>query len=69
VAVDARGRVSEVWTIREVKMMPPLSSLNKAITDAVAQWEFAPAAIDGVPVPVCNTVTVTVNLEAIRGRR
>jgi outer membrane biosynthesis protein TonB len=67
ILIDTRGRVSDVWTIREVKVTPPVPSLNKAITDAVAKWEFAPAAIDDVPVPVCLTVTVNVNLKAIRG--
>jgi hypothetical protein len=65
--IDARGRVSNVWTIREVKLTPPLPSLNKVITDAVLRWQFAPAAVDKVPVPICQTVTVNVNLKAIRG--
>ena len=69
VLIDTRGRVSEVWTIREVKLTPPLLSLNKAITDAVAKWEFAPAAIDNVPIAICRTVTVNVNLKAIRDGR
>ena len=66
ILIDTRGRVSDVWTIREVKVTPPVPSLNKVITDAVAKWEFAPAAVDNVPVPVCLTVTVNVNLQAIR---
>jgi len=65
--IDARGRVSNVWTIREPKLTPRLSSLNKAITDAVLKWQFAPAAVDKVPVPTCQTITVNVNLKAIRG--
>ena len=69
VLIDALGRVSNVWTLREVKLTPPIPTLNKAITDAVVKWEFAPAAVDDVPVPVCFTVTVTVNLEAIRNGR
>jgi hypothetical protein len=44
-------------------------SFNKAITDAVAKWKFAPAAVDDVPVPVCRTVGVNVNLKAIRSGR
>jgi hypothetical protein len=65
--IDARGRVSNVWTIRDVKLTPRLPSLSKAITDAVLKWQFAPAAVDKVPVPICRTVTVNVNLKAIRG--
>jgi hypothetical protein len=69
ILIDAQGRASRVWTIREVKLSPPLPSLNTAITDAVAKWEFAPAAVDGVPVPACQTVAVKVNLDVIRKDR
>ena len=69
ILIAALGRVSGVWTIREVKLTPPLPSVRKAITDAVVKWEFAPAAVDDVPVPVCRTVTVTVDLDAIRSGR
>jgi outer membrane biosynthesis protein TonB len=69
ILIDTHGKVSGVWTIREVKLTPPVRSLNKSITDAVAKWEFAPAAVDDVPVPTCQTVTVNVNLEAIRAGR
>src|SRR4051812_47974453 len=31
--IDARGRVSNAWTIREVKLTPAIPSLTKAITD------------------------------------
>jgi hypothetical protein len=64
--IDARGRVLNVWTIREPKLTPRLPSLNNAITDAVLKWQFAPAAVDRVPVPTCQTITVNVNLKAIR---
>ena len=61
VLIDSRGKVSGVWTIREVKLTPPIPSFNKAIIDAVAKWEFSPAAVDNVPVPICMTVAVNVN--------
>ena len=61
VLIDSRGKVSGVWTIREVKLTPPIPSFNKAIIDAVAKWEFSPAAVDDVPVPICMTVAVNVN--------
>jgi hypothetical protein len=64
ILIDTRGRVSGVWTIREVKSTPPIPLLNKAVTDAVAKWRFAPAAVDNVPVPTCWTVSVNVNLKA-----
>jgi hypothetical protein len=61
ILIDTRGRVSGVWTIREVKLTPPVPSLTKSITDAVAKWEFRPAAVDNVPVPVCMTIALNVN--------
>jgi hypothetical protein len=69
ILIDAQGSVSKVWTIRELKLTPPVRSLNGAITDAVSKWEFVPAAVDNVPVPVCRTVSVNVNLNAIRTGR
>jgi hypothetical protein len=68
ILIDTQGRVSGVWTIREVTFTPPIPLLNKAITDAVAKWQFAPAAVDKVPVPICRTVSVNVNLKAIKAQ-
>jgi hypothetical protein len=68
ILIDTQGRVSGVWTIREVTFTPPIPLLNKAITDAVAKWQFAPAAVDKVPVPICRTVSVNVNLKAMKAQ-
>jgi hypothetical protein len=68
ILIDTEGTVSGVWTIREVTLTPPIPLLNKAITDAVAKWQFAPAAVDKVPVPICRTVSVNVNLKAIKAQ-
>ncbi|HUR19763.1 MAG TPA: hypothetical protein VMZ90_03070 [Vicinamibacterales bacterium] len=51
VLIDARGKVANVWTIRDVKLTPPVPSLNKVITDAVRQWTFLPAELNDVPAP------------------
>ena len=59
--IDSKGMVSKVWTVREVEIRPPLPAFNRAIVDAVRQWEFEPFHIDKVPVPVCMTVTVNIN--------
>ena len=67
ILIDVKGGVSHVWTIRDVQLTPSVPSLTKSITDAVAKWQFAPAAVDRVPVPICLTVTVNVNLKTIRG--
>jgi hypothetical protein len=70
ILIDAHGRVANVWTIRDVKLKPPLPSLNRAITHAVRKWEFLPAEWNSVPVAVCETIAVNVNITAIeRGGR
>ena len=59
--IDIKGKISKVWTIREVEITPPLPSFNIAITDAIYHWEFEPLQINSVAVPVCMTVTVNIN--------
>jgi hypothetical protein len=59
--IDTKGRVSHVWTIREVEITPPLPAFNNAITDAIRQWEFEPLQVNKVTVPVCMAVTVSIN--------
>jgi hypothetical protein len=60
--IGADGKVARVWTIREVTIKPPLPAFNQAIVDAIRQWEFEPARVDDVAVPVCMTVTISINL-------
>lgn len=59
--IDTKGRVSPVWTIREVEITPPLPAFDKAITEAIRQWEFEPLEVNKVTVPVCMTVTDNIN--------
>jgi len=61
VLLDTRGRVSHVWPIREVEITPALPAFNKAIVDAIRQWEFEPLVVDDKKVPACMTVTVNIN--------
>jgi hypothetical protein len=42
VLVDTNGKVSRVWTAREVQFKPPFPQFNEAIVAAVRQWEFEP---------------------------
>lgn len=60
--IDAQGRVVQVWPIREVEITPPLPAFNRAIVNAIRQWEFEPLLVDGMKMPVCMTVTVNINL-------
>jgi protein TonB len=54
--VDARGRVQEARVLRGVPL------LDQAALDAVRQWVYSVTLVDGVPVPVIMTVTVSFRL-------
>jgi len=61
--IDARGRVESVNVLRGNVL------LNDAAVEAVRQWVYTPTLVNGVPVPVLMTVTVTFELtEPPRGR-
>jgi TonB family protein len=54
--IDAQGKVSDVRVLRGVPL------LDAAAIDAVRQWEYTPTLVNGVPVPVIMTVTVSFRL-------
>ena len=54
--IDARGRVESVRVLRSLPV------LDQAAVDAVKQWVFTPALLNGTPVPVVMTVTVNFQL-------
>jgi protein TonB len=54
--VDAEGRVADVRVLRSIPM------LDQAALDAVRQWQFTPTLLNGNPVPVAMTVTVSFTL-------
>jgi TonB family protein len=54
--LDAKGRVESVRVLRSVP------TLDQAAVDAVQQWRFTPALLNGQPVPVVMTVTVNFTL-------
>jgi protein TonB len=56
--IDERGQV------QDAKVVKGLPLLDDAALDAVRQWRYAPSLLDGVPVPVLMTVTVTFQLAA-----
>ena len=51
--IDADGRVVNARILRSVHM------LDQAALDAVRSWEYTPTMLNGVPVPVVMTVTVS----------
>jgi hypothetical protein len=60
--IDQQGKIARVWPTRPLIVRPAIPPLNEAIVNAIQQWEFEPALAEKVPVPVCMTVTVHINL-------
>jgi Ca-activated chloride channel family protein len=56
ISIDPAGRVVAAKVLRGVP------GLDEAATAAVMQWRYAPAMLDGEPVPVTTTVEVTFEL-------
>ena len=54
--------IAEDGSVRDVKVMRSVPLLDAAAGDAVRQWRFTPTLLNGVPVQVIMTVTVTFNL-------
>jgi protein TonB len=54
--ISATGRVEDVKVLRSVQL------LDAAAIDAVRQWRFTPTFLNGEPIPVVMTVTVTFTL-------
>ena len=55
-SIDPEGNVSDARVLRSIPL------LDQAAVDAVQQWRFTPALLNGQPVPVVMTVTVSFTL-------
>jgi protein TonB len=55
--LDDQGRVESVRVLRSISL------LDQAAVDAVRQWRFTPALLNGQAVPVVMTVTVNFTLQ------
>lgn len=49
-------------TVQEGKILRSVPQLDKAALDAVMQWKYTPTLLNGEPVEVVMTVTVTFSL-------
>ena len=54
--INEKGEVSQVRVLRSIQL------LDDAAMDAVRQWRFTPTLLNGQPVPIVMTVTVTFRL-------
>jgi protein TonB len=55
--IDASGRVEAVRVLRSVGL------LDQAAIEAVREWQFTPAQLNGTAIPVVMTVTVSFKLQ------
>ena len=55
--IGADGRISDTRVLRSIPL------LDQAAVEAVRQWQYTPTQLNGVPVPVIMTVTVTFALK------
>ena len=60
VAIEAL--IAEDGTVREAKVLRSVALLDAPALDAVRQWRFTPTLLNGVPVQVIMSVTVTFTL-------
>jgi protein TonB len=56
--IDKKGQVTDVRVIRPLPM-----GLDQAAADAVRQWRFRPATLNGKPVDVFYSLTVNFQLQ------
>jgi protein TonB len=54
--------IGEDGSIRDVKVLRSVPLLDTPALEAVRQWRFTPTLLNGVPVPVIMTVTVSFTL-------
>ena len=55
--------ISEDGSVQNVKVLRGKPLLDEAAVDAVRQWRFTPPLLNGQPVPVVMTVTVSFSLK------
>lgn len=59
--VILQATIDEQGSVREVKVLRSVPLLDDAAVQAVSQWKFTATLLNGTPVPVVMTVTVSFN--------
>jgi protein TonB len=60
--VILEATLAEDGSVRDVKVLRSVPLLDEPAIEAVRQWRFTPTLLNGTPVPVVMTVTVTFTL-------
>ena len=59
--ITENGDVADVRTIKEPRFTPPCPEFERAYRNAIEQWKYEPGRLNGKPVSVYLTVTVTMH--------
>ena len=54
--------IAEDGRVRDARILRSIPLLDQSALDAVGQWRFTPTLLNGQPVPVVMTVTVSFTL-------
>jgi outer membrane biosynthesis protein TonB len=60
--IDERGNVIDVKPSVRPDISPPCPAMTEAYRQAISQWKYEPATLNGRPVRVYLTITVTIHL-------
>jgi protein TonB len=55
--------IDEAGAVKNLKILKSVPLLDEAARQAVSKWRYSPTTLNGVPVPVVMTVTVTFTLK------
>ncbi|MEW5982269.1 MAG: energy transducer TonB [Acidobacteriota bacterium] len=61
-AVTLEVTISQEGDVTDPRVLKSIPLLDEAAIDAVKQWKYTPATLNGAPVPVIMTVIVTFSL-------
>jgi protein TonB len=61
--IIVEARIEKDGTVSSVRVLRSIPLLDEAAIDAVRQWEFTPTLLNGVPIPVIMTTTVSFRLD------
>ena len=61
--VILEATIDEQGIVRDVKVLRSIPMLDKAAIEAVTKWRYTPTRLNGVPVPIILSVTVSFSLK------
>jgi outer membrane biosynthesis protein TonB len=62
ITIGTSGKVTDVRRVNRKRARSPAPRLADLWRRAIQDWQFEPTALNGTPVAVCMTVTVTIDI-------